>query len=121
MIKITNETHLVGLEKLNITDVFRKYIVNYYNEMLLRFECESLEGLGSIFVLDSEKDVEDSKLEDFLIKYPLHRVVGLTLFDGETPLNITHILVVSGGYAVNIFVEEKYVSQIILNTQKEVS
>ena len=121
MIKITNETNLMELERLNITDVFRKYIVNYYNEMLLRFECENLEGLGSIFVLDSEKDVEDSKLEDFLTKYPPHRVVGLTLFDEKTPLEITHILVVSGGYAVNIFVEEKYVSQIILNIQKEVS
>ncbi len=121
MIKITNETNLTELEKLDITDVFKKYIINYYNEMLSRFECENLDNLGSIFVLDSEKDVEDSNLEDFLIKHLPHRVVGLTLFDQKIPLEITHILVVSGGYAVNIFVEEKYVSQIILNAQKEVS
>lgn len=115
MIKITNETHLVGLEKLNIPDVFRKYIVNYYNEMLLRFECESLEGLGSIFVLDSEKDVEESKLADFLAKYSPHRVVGLSLYDTDISLNVVHILVVSAGYALNIFAAESLVSDILLN------
>lgn len=44
MIKITNKSDLDGLDKLKIPDVFRKYIKEYYNEMLLRFGCESLFG-----------------------------------------------------------------------------
>ena len=70
MIKITSKSNLDGLEKIKIPDVFRKYIKEYYNEMLLRFECESLEGLGSIFVLDSKEAVIASKLGDFLEKNP---------------------------------------------------
>lgn len=49
MIKINHKSDLDGLEKLKIPDVFRTYIRDYYKEMLLRFESENLDGLGSIF------------------------------------------------------------------------
>lgn len=62
MIKIIHKSDLDGLEKLKIPDVLRKYINDYYNEMLLRFESENLDGLGSIFVLDSKEVVIASKL-----------------------------------------------------------
>lgn len=76
--------------------------------MLLRFESENLDGLGSIFVLDSKEVVIASKLDEFLEKHPPYRTVGLTLYDGDSPIYITHILLFINGYAINIFVEESY-------------
>ena len=108
MIKIIHNPDLEGLEKLKIPDVLRKYIKDYYNEMLLRFKCESLDGLGSIFVLDSKEAVIASKLDEFIIKYPPYRTVGLTLYDGDEPIYITHILLFVNGFAVNIFAEERH-------------
>lgn len=112
MIKITNKSNLEGLEKLKIPDVLRKYINKYFEEMLLRFECESLEGLGSIFVLDSKEAVIASKLGDFLEKNPPYRTVGLTLYDGDNPIFITHILLFINNFAINIFVEEQYINSL---------
>lgn len=112
MIKITSKSNLDGLEKIKIPDVFRKYIRDYYKEMLLRFECESLEGLGSIFVLDSKEEVIASKLGDFLEKNPPYRTVGLTLYDGDNPIFITHILLFINNFAINIFVEEQYIDYL---------
>lgn len=108
MIKITNKSNLDGLEKLKIPDVLRKYIKDYYNEMLLRFESESLDGLGSIFVLDSKEAVIASKLDDFLENHPPYRTIGLTLYDGDSSIFITHILLFINGYAINIFAEERH-------------
>ena len=108
MIKIIHKPDLEGLEKLKIPDVVRKYIKDYYNEMLLRFESESLDGLGSIFVLDSKEVVIASKLDEFLEKHPPYRTIGLTLFDGDSPIFITHILLFINGYAINIFAEEQH-------------
>ena len=112
MIKIINKSDLTGLDKLKIPDVFRKYVADYYEKMLLRFECESLEGLGSIFVLDSKEEVIASKLGNFLEKNPPYRTVGLTLYDGDTPIFITHILLFINNFAINIFVEEQYINYL---------
>lgn len=117
MIKITSKSNLDGLEKIKIPDVFRKYIKEYYNEMLLRFECETLENLGSIFVLDSKEAVIASKLNEFLEKNPPYRTVGLTLYDGDNPIFITHILLFINNFAINIFVEEQYINSL----EKEVT
>ena len=108
MIKIINKSDLRELEKLKIPDVLRKYIRDYYNEMLLRSESESLKNFGSIFVLDSKEAVIASKLDEFIVKYPPYRTVGLTLYDGDTPIYITHILLFVNGYAINIFAEEQH-------------
>ena len=108
MIKIVHKADLTGLEKLKIPDVLRKYINDYYNEMLLRFEGETLKNFGSIFVLDSKEVVIASKLDEFLEKHPPYRTVGLTLYDGDSPIYITHILLVINGYTINVFVEERH-------------
>ena len=108
MIKIGCKSNLDGLKKLKNPDVFRTYIRDYYNEMLLRFESKSLDGLGSIFVLDSKEVVIASKLDEFLKKHPPYRTIGLTLYDGDSPIYITHILLVINGYTINVFVEERH-------------
>ncbi len=107
-IKIVCKSDLDGLEKLKIPDVLQKYIKDYYNEMLLRFESENLEGLGSIFVLNSKEAVIASKLDEFLEKHPPYRTVGLTLYVRDSPISITHILLFINGYAINIFAEEHH-------------
>lgn len=119
MIKIVCKSDLDGLEKLKITDVFKMYIRDYYNEMLLRSKSKSLDGLGSIFVLDSKEAVIASKLDEFMVKYPPYRTVGLTLYDGDTPIYITHFLLFVNGYAVNIFAQEKHLAHIVSNYYKE--
>ena len=108
MIKIINKSNLDGLEKLKIPDVLRRYINEYFEEMLLRFESESLKNFGSIFVLDSKEAVIASKLDEFLKNHPPYRTVGLTLYDGDRPIFITHILLFINGYAINIFAEERH-------------
>ena len=108
MIKIIHKSDLNELEKLKIPNVLRKYINEYFEEMLLRFESESLKNFGSIFVLDSEEAVIASKLDEFLEKHPPYRTVGLTLYDGDSPIFITHILLFINGYAINIFAEEQH-------------
>ncbi len=119
MIKIVCKSDFGGLEKLKIPDVLRKYIRDYYNEMLSRFESESLKDFGSIFVLDSKEAVIASKLDEFIVKYPPYRTVGLTLYDGDTPIYITHILLFVNGYAVNIFAQEEHLAHIVSNYYKE--
>ena len=108
MIKIITNPDLDGLGRLKIPAVLRKYIADYYNEMLSRFECDTLEGLGSIFVLDSKEAVIASTLNEFLEKHPPYRTVGMTLYDGEQPIFITHILIFINNFAVNIFAEERH-------------
>ena len=108
MIKIVCKSDLDGLGKMKIPDVLRKYIRDYYNEMLLRFESESLKNFGSIFVLDSKEAVIASKLDDFLENHPPFRTIGLTLYDRDSPISITHILLFINGYAINIFAEEQH-------------
>ena len=119
MIKIVCKSDLDGLEKLKITDVFKMYIRDYYNAMLSRFESENLKNFGSIFVLDSREAVIASKLDEFIVKNPPYRTVGLTLYDSDIPIYITHILLFVNGYAVNIFAQEEHLEHIVSNYYKE--
>lgn len=57
MIKITCKKDIEKLNKPDIACVFKKYIEDYLNEMLLRFDC-NLSNFGSIFVLESENELE---------------------------------------------------------------
>ncbi len=114
MLQIIKKSSLNDVEKLKIPGVFRKYIRDYYKEMLLRFKSESLEGLGSIFVLGSKETVIASKLGEFLEKHPPCRVVGLTLRENDEPIFITHILVAEkGSSAVNIFAQEEHLKDTL--------
>ena len=121
MIKIVTKSDLAGLESLNLPEVMKKYLREYHEVMLKRLDCpgDSLEKFGCIFVLDSEKAVAASKLGDFLQKNPPARIVGMTLFDGETPVFITQILLfVQGGYAVSIFAKDEHVKGTLEDLQK---
>lgn len=119
MTQIKYKEDLDRLNTTKICDKFKTYINDYYYEMLKRFNEQDLSRRGSIFVIDSAEDVKTSKLKDFITKNPPYRTVGLTLYDGDIPIYITHILLfINNGYAVNIFVEEEYVKDIISNYYK---
>ena len=123
MISIVKKADLENLNRIKISKAFRDYVERYFLEMTKRFLADDLSGIGTVFVIDSVEDIEKYGLEAFLLKHPPCRVVGMTLYDNNEPLLITHILVKEiGTAAVNIFAEEKYVQHIILNVyQGEVS
>ena len=115
MYKLTRKIDLdIMREQSKSPPILKMYIEDYFNEMLSRFKCESLEGIGSIFLLDSLEDVVGSKLDDFLIKFPLQRVCEFVLYDeGDVHFNITQLLLNVNGFAVNIFAQEEYLKDIV--------
>ena len=123
MISIVKKTDLDSLNKIKIPKAFREYVERYFLEMTKRFSADDLSGIGTVFVIESAEDIEKYGLEAFLFKHPPCRVVGMTLYENNEPLLITHILVKEmGSAAVNIFAEEKYVQHIISKVyQGEVS
>ncbi len=119
MIQVVRKADLENLNKIKIPDAFHDYVERYFLEMIKRFDVDDLSGIGTVFVIDSEEDIEKYGLEAFLLKHPPCRVVGMTLYENNEPLFITHILVKeTGSAAVNIFAEEKYVQHIISNVYK---
>lgn len=115
MYKIVKKSDLELMkERSTSPPIFKKYIEDYYNEMLSRTQRESLEGIGSIFLLDCDKAVSLSKLDEFLLLYPPQHVAALVLFekDGAT-LEILQVLLNVNGFAVNIFAQEKHLKATI--------
>ena len=117
MFKIVNKNDLDVVKiKSKSPEILIKYVEDYFNEMLSRFKCKSLERFGSIFLLDSQEDVENSKLSDFLIRFPPQHVCGFVLLDSNnTPISITQILLNANGFAFNIFAQEKFLKEIVKN------
>ena len=115
MLKVVNKNDLEVVKHTSKSPkILINFIQDYYNEMLSRFKCESLEGIGSIFLLDSLEDVVGSKLDDFLIKFPPQRVCEFVLYDnGNVHFNITQLLLNVNGFAVNIFAQEEYLKDIV--------
>ncbi|MBE6713053.1 MAG: hypothetical protein E7580_05990 [Ruminococcaceae bacterium] len=119
MISIVKIEEFEKLKRTNIPKAFRDYVERYFLEMTKRFSVNDLSGIGTMFVIESAEDIEKYGLEAFLLKHPPCRVVGMTLFEKNEPLFITHILVKEmDSAAVNIFSEEKYVQHIISNVYK---
>jgi len=119
LISIVKIEEFEKLKRTNIPKAFRDYVERYFLEMTKRFSVNDLSGIGTMFVIESAEDIEKYGLEAFLLKHPPCRVVGMTLFEKNEPLFITHILVKEmDSAAVNIFSEEKYVQHIISNVYK---
>lgn len=111
---VTKDDLAVAICKSESPEILKSYIRDYYKEMLSRFKCESLEEIGSIFLLDSQEDVDGSKLDDFLIKFPPQRVCEFVLYDkGNQHINITQVLLNVNGFAVNVFAQQQYLKNIV--------
>ena len=110
MIEITCMNDIENLNKPNIPFVFKKYIEDYLNEMLLRFDCDNLSNLGSIFVLENECELDiysPSNASQFMN-------VGLITENNKT-FNITQLFFFEKAYTKIVFANslliEKYINQ----------
>ena len=110
MIEITCMNDIEKLNKPNIPCVFKKYIEDYLNEMLLRFDCDNLSNLGSIFVLENECELETyspSNASQFMN-------IGLIISNNET-LDVTQLFFFEKSYTKIVFANsiliEKYINQ----------
>lgn len=108
MIEITCMSDIVKLNNPNIHYIYKSYIEDYLKEMLLRFDCDNLSNLGSIFVLESEKELEHfspSKASHFIN-------VGLVTPNNET-FNITQLFFFEKSYAKIVFVDSSIIGNYI--------
>lgn len=104
MIEIVCKNDIGKLNKPDIPCVFKKYIEEYLNEMLLRFECNNLSNFGSIFVLENESELDTyspSNTSQFLN-------VGL-ITDNNKTLNITQLFFFEKSYAKIVFVDDRII------------
>lgn len=112
MITITCKNDIEKLNKPNIPYEFKKYIEDYLNEMLLRFDCDSL-NLGNIFVLENESELETyspSNASQFLN-------VGLITNNGT--LNVTQLFFFEKSYAKIVFVDSSIIENYVnINSAK---
>lgn len=112
MIEITCMNDIEKLNKPDIPTVLKKYIEDYLSEMLLRFECNNLSNFGSIFLIESECELETyspSNASQFMN-------VGLITENNKT-FNITQLLFFEKSYAKIVFVDSSIIEKYI-NTAK---
>ena len=112
MIEITCMSDIEKLNKPNIPYEFKKYIEDYLNEMLLRFDCDNL-NLGSIFVLENESELDiysPTNTSQFLN-------VGLITPNNET-LNVTQLFFFEEAYTKIVFANSKLIEKYIKNLKR---
>ncbi len=108
MITITCKNDIEKLNKPNIPCVFKKYIEEYLNELLLRFECNDLSKFGKIFVLENESELETyspSNASQFLN-------VGLITENNKT-FNITQLFFFEKSYTKIVFVDSSIIENYV--------
>lgn len=104
MIEITCMNDIEKLNNPNIHYIYKSYIEDYLKEMLLRFDCDNLSNLGSIFVLESEKELEHfspSKASHFMN-------VGLITPNKET-LSITQLFFFGEEFTSIVFTDSSII------------
>jgi hypothetical protein len=99
------------IEKLNKTNIptdLKKYIEDYLSEMLLRFDCENLSSFGSIFLIESESELDTyapTNASQFLN-------VGLITENNKT-FNITQLFFFEKSYSKIVFVASSIIKNYI--------
>ena len=108
MIEITCMSDIEKLNKPNIPIMFKNYIQDYLSEMLLRFDCDNLSNLGSIFVLEEETELEKyspSNASQFLN-------IGL-IIENNKSLNITQLFFFEKSYTKIVFVDSSIIENYV--------
>ena len=108
MIEITCMSDIEKLNKPNIPTVFKKYIEDYLSEMLLRFDCDNLSNFGSIFLIESESELDihsPTNASQFLN-------VGLITENNKT-FNITQLFFFEKTYARIVFADSSIIENYI--------
>lgn len=108
MIEITCMSDIEKLNKPNIPTVFKNYIKDYLIEMLSRFDCENLSSFGSIFLIESESELD--------IHSPTNAFqflnVGLITENNKT-FNITQLFFFEKTYARIVFADSSIIENYI--------
>ncbi len=115
MIELTCKKDIEKLNKADIPCVFKTHIEKYLDEVLLRFDCETLSNFGSIFVLENENELETfspSKASHFIN-------VGLVTPNNET-FNITQLFFFEKSYAKIVFVDDRIIENHKTNKSAKV-
>ena len=115
MIEITCMSDIEKLNKPNIPIMFKNYIQDYLSEMLLRFDRDNLSNLGSIFVLESEKELEHFsplKVSHFIN-------VGLMTGNNKS-LNITQLFFFEKSYTKIVFVDNSIIENYVNKNSEKV-
>ena len=108
MIEITCMGDIEKLNKTNIPTDLKKYIEDYLREMLLRFDCENLSSFGSIFLIESESELDTyapTNASQFLN-------VGLITENNKT-FNITQLFFFEKSYSKIVFVDSSIIKNYI--------
>lgn len=115
MIEITCMDDIEKLNTPNIHCIFKRYVEDYLKEMLLRFDCDNLSNLGSIFVLESEKELEHFsplKISHFIN-------VGLMTGNNKS-LNITQLFFFEKSYTKIVFVDNSIIENYVNKNSEKV-
>ncbi len=115
MIEITCMSDIEKLNKPNIPAELKKYIEDYLCEMLSRFDCDNLSNFGSIFLIESESELEDyspSNASQFMN-------IGLIISNNET-LDVTQLLFFEKSYAKIVFVDDRIIENHKTNKSAKV-
>ena len=115
MIEITCMSDIVKLNNPNIPTVFKKYIEDYLSEMLLRFDCENLSSFGSIFLIESESELDTyapTNASQFLN-------VGLITENNKT-FDFTQLFFFEKAYAKIVFVDDRIIETYKTNKSAKV-
>lgn len=113
MITITCKNDIEKLNKPNIPTIFKKYIYDYLSEMLLRFDCENLSSFGSIFLIESESELDiysPTNASQFLN-------VGLITPNNEI-LNVTQLFFFEEAYTKIVFANSTLIEKYIKNLKR---
>ena len=114
MIELTCKKDIEKLNKPNIPYEFKKYIEDYLNEMLLRFDCDNL-NLGSIFVLENESELDiysPTNASQFLN-------VGL-ITENNKIFDFTQLFFFEKSYAKIVFVDDRIIETYKTNKSAKV-
>lgn len=112
MIELTCKKDIEKLNKPNIPYEFKKYIEDYLNEMLLRFDCDNL-NLGSIFVLENESELDiysPTNASQFLN-------VGLITPNNEI-INVMQLFFFEEAYTKIVFANSTLIEKYIKNLKR---
>ena len=113
LITITCKNDIEKLNKPNIPTIFKKYIYDYFSEMLLRFDCENLSSFGSIFLIESESELDiysPTNASQFLN-------VGLITPNNEI-LNVTQLFFFEEAYTKIVFANSTLIEKYIKNLKR---
>lgn len=110
MIKLTSVQDLKHLEEnTQLPNAMKEYLKDYVKEMLSRFQSESLENFGSIFVLENFSDAENYTALGFHSPMDTEKArcfLNVALIENGTAFGVTQLIFFQDNFATIIFAKD---------------